>query len=67
MLKDYKVDVQKLFLRMMLTSPELYTRVMNIMNPDNFDKSLRDTARMLKEHSEKYSCHQHDNLVNNFQ
>ncbi len=39
----------------MLTSPELYTRVMNIMNPDNFDKSLRETARMLKEHSEKYS------------
>ncbi len=55
MLKEYKVDVQKLFLRMMLTSPELYTRVMNIMNPDNFDKSLRETARMLKEHSEKYS------------
>ena len=58
MLKDYnenKVDKQKHFLRMMMTNGELYTRVMNIMNPDNFDKSLRLAAEFIKEYTEKYS------------
>ena len=40
---------------MMLTNAELYTRVTNIMNPQNFDKSLRPVAEMFKEHSEKYN------------
>ena len=55
MLKDYNVDVQRLFLQMMLTNSELYTRVMNIMNADNFDKSIRPVAEFMKEYSEKYS------------
>ena len=40
---------------MMVTNAELFTRVTNIMNPQNFDKSLRPVAEMLKEHSEKYN------------
>ena len=52
---EYNVEVQKLFLRMMVTNAELYTRVTNIMNPLNFDKSLRPIAEMFKEHSEKYN------------
>lgn len=51
---EYNVDVQKLFLRMMLTNSELYTRVTNIMNSANFDKSLRQVADMFKEHTDKY-------------
>ena len=54
MLKDYNVDVQALFLRMMITNAELYTRVMNIMNSANFDKSLRPVAEFFKEHTDKY-------------
>ena len=54
MLKDYNTEVQKLFLRMMMSDAELYIRVINIMNPDNFDKSLRPAATMFKEYSEKY-------------
>ena len=52
---DYTVDVQKLFLRMMITNAELYIRVMNIMNSENFDRSLRPAAEMFKEHSQKYN------------
>ena len=55
MLKEYNTDIQRLFLRMMLTNAELYTRVMNIMNPQNFDKSLRPVAEFMSEYSEKYS------------
>ena len=39
----------------MITNSELYTRVMNIMNPENFDKSLRPIAEFIKEHSQKYN------------
>jgi RecA/RadA recombinase len=55
MVEDYNVNVQALFLRMMLTNVELYVRVMNIMNPQNFDKSLRPVAEFFTEHMEKYN------------
>ena len=52
---DYnKVEVQKLFLRMMLTNGELYTRIMNIMNSENFDKSIRPAAEFIKEYTSKH-------------
>jgi replicative DNA helicase len=47
--------MQKLFLQMMITNAELYTRVMNIMNSENFDKSLRPVAELFKEHTTKYN------------
>lgn len=40
---------------MMLTNAELYTRVMNIMNSENFDKTLRPVAEMFKSHTDKYN------------
>lgn len=54
MLKDYNIDVQTLFLRMMVTNAELYTRITNIMNPQNFDKRLRPAAEFITEYSKKY-------------
>jgi archaellum biogenesis ATPase FlaH len=54
MLKDYSVDVQRLFLEMMLEDAQSYVRVQNIYNPQNFDKSLRAAAEFIKEHSDKY-------------
>jgi KaiC/GvpD/RAD55 family RecA-like ATPase len=40
---------------MMVTNAELYTRVMNIMNAENFDRKLRPVAEFMVEHSTKYS------------
>jgi archaellum biogenesis ATPase FlaH len=54
MLKDYSIEVQKLFLEMMLEDPIAYTRISNIYNPENFDRSLRPAAEFLKEHGDKY-------------
>ncbi len=54
MLKEYNSDVQTLFLRMMITDAELYTRVMNIMNPLNFERNLRPVAEFMVEHAQKY-------------
>jgi archaellum biogenesis ATPase FlaH len=47
--------MQLLFLRMMVTNAELYTRVMNIMNSSNFDRNLKPVADFLVEHSKKYN------------
>jgi len=55
LIKDYNTDVQALFLRMMVTNAELYTRVMNIMNAENFDRKLRPVAEFIIEHSNKYN------------
>ena len=57
MLKDYNVDVQRLFLEMMLEDAQSYIRVQNIYNPDNFDRSLRPAAEFIKQH-----CDQHKTL-----
>ena len=54
-MKEYNTDVQALFLRMMVTNAELYTRVMNIMNAENFDRTLRPVAEFMVEHTTKYS------------
>jgi archaellum biogenesis ATPase FlaH len=53
---EYTRDMQELFLRMMLTDAQLYTRVSNIMNSENFEKSLRPAAKFLVEFSEKYNA-----------
>ena len=50
MLKDYGLDVQRLFLEMMLQDAESYVRVQNIYNPENFDRSLRPAADFIKRH-----------------
>jgi len=55
LIKEYNSDIQILFLRMMVTNSELYTRVMNIMNPSNFEKKLKPVAEFMVDHSKKYN------------
>ena len=55
MTKEYTPELQKLFLEMMLHDAQSYVRVQNIYNPANFDRSLRNAAAFLKEHSNDYS------------
>ena len=52
---EYTIDVQKLFLEMMIHDAQSYVRVQNIFNPENFDRSLRDTAKFIQDHAEKQS------------
>ena len=54
MSKDYSPDLQKLFIEMMMQDAQSYVRVQNIYNPENFDRSLRDVARFIKEHTDKH-------------
>jgi KaiC/GvpD/RAD55 family RecA-like ATPase len=52
---EYTPEIQSLFLTIMLTVPELYTRVANIFNVENFSKSVRPAAEFIKDYVEKYS------------
>jgi KaiC/GvpD/RAD55 family RecA-like ATPase len=54
LLKDYGLDVQKLFLEMMLQDAESFVRVQNIYNPENFDRSLRSAADFIAKHSDDF-------------
>jgi KaiC/GvpD/RAD55 family RecA-like ATPase len=52
---EYSRDIQELFLRMMMTDAQLYTRVSNIMNPENFDRNIRPAAEFLVDFCKKYN------------
>lgn len=54
--KEYSEDLQKLFLEIMLDHPESYVRVQNIFDPNNFNRSLKDAAVFIKDHTEKYKA-----------
>jgi len=54
LLKDYGLEVQRLFLEMMLQDAESYVRVQNIYNPENFDRSLRPAAEFIAQHSDEH-------------
>lgn len=52
---EYTVEMQKLFLRIMIADPATFTRVSSIFNSENFDKSLRQVAIFMVEFSGKYN------------
>jgi KaiC/GvpD/RAD55 family RecA-like ATPase len=54
LIKEYGIDIQKLFLEMMLTDAEIFVRVQNIYNEENFDRKIRPAAAFIKEHCDKH-------------
>jgi KaiC/GvpD/RAD55 family RecA-like ATPase len=54
LLKEYGLEVQRLFLEMMLQDASSYVRIQNIYNPENFDRSLRPAAEFVKKHSAEF-------------
>ena len=54
MATEYTPELQKLFLEMMMQDAQSYTRISNIYNPENFDRSLRETAKFIQSHSAEY-------------
>ena len=62
MLKEYNVEVQKLFLEMMMQDASSYVRVQNIYNPENFDRALRSAAEFIMTH-----CNDHKTMPDRMQ
>lgn len=61
--KDYSIDMQKLFLELMVSDAQSYVRVQNIFDAVNFDKSLRGVANFIQEYSEKYNSLPNEDLI----
>jgi archaellum biogenesis ATPase FlaH len=53
--KVYTEDLQRLFLEIMIDNPDLFVRVQNIYNPENFSRSLFEAAKFIGEYSRKHS------------
>ena len=53
--KNYSPDLQKLFVQFMLTDPQLFTRVMGIIDDKHFDRPTRDIVKFLIGYSDEYS------------
>ena len=54
MATEYTPELQKLFLEMMMQDAQSFVRVANIYNPENFDRSLRETAKFIQNHSTEF-------------
>ena len=53
--KNYSTDLQKLFVQFMLTDPQLFTRVLGIIDSVHFDRELRDVVSYLVDYSNEYN------------
>jgi replicative DNA helicase len=54
-IKEYTDDIQELFLKFLISDPDLFARCQNIVNADYFNRKFKSTVDFLKGHSEKYN------------
>lgn len=51
---EFSFELQKLFLEIVTYNSEVWARIQNIFNPDNFDRRLTSTAEFIREHYNSY-------------
>jgi len=54
-IKEYGEDIQELFLRFLVTDPDVFVRVNNIVQPYMFNRKYREAVEFLKDHANKYN------------
>ena len=54
-IKEYGEDIQELFLRFLVTDPDVFVRVNNIVQPYMFNRKYREAVEFLKDHANKYA------------
>ena len=52
---EYTEEIQEMFLKFLVSDPELFVRVNNIVEPYMFNRKYQDTIKFLKQHSTEYS------------
>ena len=55
-IENYTEEIQEMYLNFLVTDPELFVRVNNIVEPYMFNKKYQDAVKFLKQHSEEYSA-----------
>ena len=54
-IKNYNEETQELFLRFLLSDPDLFARCQNIIQPEYFIMKFRPAVDLFKSHSEKHN------------
>ena len=54
-IQEYTEEIQQLFLNFLITDPELFVRVNNIIEPYMFNRKFQSAVKFLKEHATDYS------------
>ena len=49
-IQEYTEEIQQLFLNFLITDPELFVRVNNIIEPYMFNRKFQSAVKFLKEH-----------------
>lgn len=52
---QYNEEIQELFLKFLVTDPELFVRISNIIEPYMFNRKFQNTVSFIKEHANDYS------------
>ena len=55
-IKTYNEETQELFLRFLLSDPDLFARCQNIVEPEYFNLKYRSAVELFKSHSEKHNA-----------
>lgn len=53
--KNYDFNIQKVYLEVMLSDAETFSRCQGIFNPELFDRKLKKSAEFIKEYVENYN------------
>ena len=64
MIKDYGIEVQKLYLELMLADAEVFVRCQGIFDHTLFDRKLQDAAEFINEYAKLYSVLPDYEMVN---
>lgn len=52
--ENYNEELQELYLKFLITDPELFVRISNIVEPHMFSRKYAETVTFLKDHAQKY-------------
>tara|TARA_R110000823_G_scaffold75450_3_gene172609 strand:+ start:2299 stop:3684 length:1386 start_codon:yes stop_codon:yes gene_type:complete len=53
-MEEYSLDVQKLFLEMMMGDAQSFVRLQSIYNPENFERQLQPAAEFILTHADEH-------------
>lgn len=55
-IKEYTVEIEKLFIQFFMTDPELFVRCVGVINPEHFsDYDNKKSVQFIKDYSQKYA------------
>ena len=54
-IKEYSEEIQELFVRFLISDPDLFSRCQNIVHPDHFNTKYKPAIELLLSHSEHYN------------